>query len=112
MKKDKTKLMRTGVQASIILILVIIITLYNLYTREILDFKILGIGDMNPYGGWNALREFITDSSYEFEGISADYCNISYGCIGRQVFLRLDVPYRCTARLHRLVWQQNESTKV
>lgn len=70
MKKDKTKLMRTGVQASIILILVIIITLYNLYTREILDFKILGIGDMNPYGGWNALREFITDSSYEFEGIS------------------------------------------
>lgn len=70
MKSIKTKYLRALVQASIIIIFIIMITLYNLYTNEIIDFKLLGIGDMNPYGGWNALREFATDSSYVFEGIS------------------------------------------
>ncbi|MDD4504615.1 MAG: 4Fe-4S binding protein, partial [Clostridiaceae bacterium] len=70
MKDIKTKYFRILVQASIFLILIIMITLYNLYINEIIDFKFLGIGDLNPYGGWNALREFATDSSYVFEGIS------------------------------------------
>ena len=70
MKNIKTKYLRILVQASIFLILIIMITLYNLYINEIIDFKFLGIGDLNPYGGWNALREFATDSSYVFEGIS------------------------------------------
>lgn len=70
MKSIKTRYLRTLVQASIFFILIIIIILYNLYTGGIINFKILSIGDLNPYGGWNALREFATDSDYVFEGIS------------------------------------------
>lgn len=70
MKDIKTKNMRGVVQALVLLVLIAVITLYDLYTKGIIDFKLLGIGDLNPYGGWNALHELATDSSYVFEGIS------------------------------------------
>lgn len=70
MKKSESKSLRQRVQLFLALALIIIIILYNLYINEILDFKILSIADLNPYGGWNALREYVTDSSYEFEGIN------------------------------------------
>lgn len=70
MNKNKTKSIRKIIQIGIFVLLFLILILYNLYTSEFLDFKLLSIGDMNPYGGWNALKEYLTDSSYEFEGIS------------------------------------------
>lgn len=70
MKKNESKSLRHKVQLFLALALIIIIILYNLYINEILDFKILSIADLNPYGGWNALREYVTNSSYEFEGIN------------------------------------------
>lgn len=70
MKKNESKSLRQRVQLFLALALIAIIILYNLYINEILNFKILSIADLNPYGGWNALREYVTDSSYEFEGIN------------------------------------------
>jgi uncharacterized protein with FMN-binding domain len=70
MKNIRTKALRAMIQAITVLILIISIAVYNLYTSKLLNFKILGIGDLNPYGGWSAVREFATDSSYIFEGIS------------------------------------------
>lgn len=70
MKNENTKYLRRIIQASIFIILIFIITLYNLYINKIINFKIISIGDLNPYGGWSALREYLTNSSYVFEGIS------------------------------------------
>lgn len=70
MKNTKIRHLRTLVQASIFLSLVIVIAVYNLYTSEMLNFKILSISDLNPYGGWNAIRQLAEDSGYICEGIS------------------------------------------
>lgn len=70
MKNNNTKYLHRIVQASIFIILILIITLYNLYINEIINFRIIGIADLNPYGGWSVLRESVTDSSYVFEGIT------------------------------------------
>jgi len=70
MKNKKTRIMRISVQAAISIFLLLILILYNLYTSELIDFKLLSVGDLNPYGGWSSLKESVTDSSYEFEGIS------------------------------------------
>jgi len=70
MNKNKTKSMRRVIQAGLLVLLLLILILYNLYISELLDFRILSIGDLNPYGGWNALKDYLTDSSYEFEGLS------------------------------------------
>jgi len=90
MSKIKTRLLRTLVQASVFLVLIIIIAVYNLYIYEIINIKLLSIGDLNPYGGWNAIREFATDSSYVFEGISNSMALtialITMGLIGGRYF--------------------------
>lgn len=70
MKNAKIKQLRILVQASIFLMLIIIIAVYYLYTSEMIDFKILSISDLNPYGGWNTIRELAEGSGYVYEGIS------------------------------------------
>ena len=70
MVNTKVKYLRPLVQALILLFLIIIISVYRLYINGLIDIKILGIGDLNPYGGWNALRETALGSGYVFEGIS------------------------------------------
>lgn len=70
MKTFITRKTRKLIQLLVNLIIVTIIIAYSLYTSEVLSFKIIGISDMNPYGGWSALRELLTDSSYAFEGNS------------------------------------------
>ena len=70
MKDIGIKSLRRLVQAVVLLALFAVIFLYDLYTKEIVDFRLLGIGDLNPYGGWSNLHELATDSSYVFEGIS------------------------------------------
>lgn len=61
--------MRRKVQASAFLLLITTIVIYKLYINGIVDFRLLGTADLNPYGGWSALHEYTTDSSYVFEGI-------------------------------------------
>lgn len=70
MKNKSIKYLRKKVQASIFILFALMITLYNLYIKEITDFKIISIGDLNPYGGWSALKESVTNNSYVFQGIS------------------------------------------
>ena len=70
MKDIGIKNLRRLVQAIVLIALFAVIFLYDLYTKEIIDFRLLGIGDLNPYGGWSSLHELATDSSYVFEGIS------------------------------------------
>jgi len=41
-----------------------------MYINEIIDFRILSIGDMNPYGGWSAIKSYFTDLSYRWRGFS------------------------------------------
>ncbi len=43
---------------------------YGLYINEIIDSRILSIGDLNPYGGWSALKSYFTDLSYRWRGFS------------------------------------------
>ncbi|NYB74416.1 4Fe-4S binding protein [Sedimentibacter hydroxybenzoicus DSM 7310] len=44
--------------------------IYYLYINDFIDFRILSVGDLNPYGGWSALKSSLTDLSYRWRGIS------------------------------------------
>lgn len=70
MEHIKPKVLRVFVQASAFLAFAATIILYGLYTKELIAFRPLGIGDLNPYGGWSVIRELATESGYVPEGIS------------------------------------------
>jgi polyferredoxin/uncharacterized protein with FMN-binding domain len=70
MRSIETRKMRILIQISAFIMLAAGVVLYYFYINGILDFRILGIGDLNPYGGWSALREYAMDSSYVYEGVS------------------------------------------
>jgi len=59
---------RSMTQAVVLLFLAAGIAWYYLYLSGLLDFTLIRIPDLNPYGGWNALRSFATDSSHTFNG--------------------------------------------
>lgn len=70
MKVNRSKNIRTSIQIAILVLLLLVLIQYNLYTSQLVNFKIISIGDLNPYGAWSALKESLTDSSYEFDGIN------------------------------------------
>lgn len=70
MKENRSKNIRTSIQIAILVLLLLVLIQYNLYTSQLVNFKIISIGDLNPYGAWSALKESLTDSSYEFDGIN------------------------------------------
>ncbi len=70
MRISKEKKLRPKIQLSIFIALFAIIILYRLYIKGIIGFKILSIADLNPYGGWSALKDAVTDSGFEFDGLS------------------------------------------
>lgn len=56
-----------------ILITSIVITnciIYFLYINDFISFKLLSIGDLNPYGGWSELKSSFIDVTYRWRGIS------------------------------------------
>ena len=61
---------RSIIQIAVTLSVACICITYYFYIQDFIDFKILSIGDMNPYGGWSALKSSLTDLSYRFSGIS------------------------------------------
>lgn len=61
---------RSIVQIAITVAVIAIMMVYYLYINEYIDFKLLSIGDVNPYGGWSALKSALTDVSYRYRGIS------------------------------------------
>lgn len=65
------KLKKRGfIQTFFTLLVIFICIIYSLYIKDILDWKVLSIGDLNPYGGWSALKSIISDPSYRWRGIS------------------------------------------
>ncbi|HBH11936.1 MAG: Putative Polyferredoxin [Clostridiales bacterium 38_11] len=61
---------RSRIQIIATVIVILSIFIYFLYISDIVDFKIFSIGDLNPYGGWSALKSIFTDVSYRWGGIS------------------------------------------
>jgi hypothetical protein len=49
---------RSKIQITATLIVIISCLFYGLYIGGIIDFRIVSIGDLNPYGGWSALKAF------------------------------------------------------
>lgn len=62
--------LRTKTQIAASIAIILICLSYGLYIREIVDYRIFSIGDMNPYGGWSALKSFFTDLSYRWRGFT------------------------------------------
>jgi len=61
---------RNIIQIAFTLLTIVICIVYYLYISGVIDFKILSIGDINPYGGWSALKSAFTDPSYRWRGIT------------------------------------------
>lgn len=61
---------RTLLQTVTTMSVAIVSIIYYLYINDVIDFKLLSIGDMNPYGGWSALKSELTDLSYRWRGFS------------------------------------------
>lgn len=61
---------RRIIQIAITALVIINCIMYFFYINGYLNFKGLSIGDLNPYGGWSALKSIFTDLSYRWTGIS------------------------------------------
>lgn len=61
---------RNIIQIAFTLLTIISCLIYYLYINGTIDYKLLSIGDINPYGGWSALKSAFTDPAYRWRGIS------------------------------------------
>lgn len=61
---------RNIIQFTITLMVILNCIIYYLYINDKIDFKIFSIGDLNPYGGWSALKFIFTDVSYRWRGMT------------------------------------------
>lgn len=86
---------RSIIQLAFSLVVIATMIIYSLYINEYIDYKILSIGDLNPYGGWSALKSFFTDVSYRFRGISASIALTAAICLTALFFGRFFCGYIC-----------------
>ncbi len=61
---------RSIVQIIITFFVLVNCIFYKLYLNDIVSIKIMSLGDLNPYGGWSALKSLVTDASYKYRGIT------------------------------------------
>ena len=61
---------RRWVQSFFSMFVIISMVFYFLYIQGRIAFKIFSIGDLNPYGGFHALKLGLTDFTYRFRGIT------------------------------------------
>ena len=61
---------RSLIQLLITSFIVLNFVTYGLYINDFIDFKFLSIGDLNPYGGWSALKSSFTEVAFRFRGIT------------------------------------------
>ena len=61
---------RSQLQIAESIIVILSTVLYYLYISDVVEIKILSIADINPYGGWSALKSVFTDVSYRWGGIT------------------------------------------
>jgi len=61
---------KSTIQITIFLFTILVTLTYSLYLKDLINFKFLSFGDLNPYGGWSELKSAFIDVSYRFRGIS------------------------------------------
>lgn len=61
---------RSKIQIIITFFVLMNCIIYKLYLNDIISLKIMSLGDLNPYGGWSALKSLVTDASYRYRGIT------------------------------------------
>lgn len=61
---------RNTIQLSVSILVIVICIVYFLYINDYIEFRILSVGDLNPYGGWSAIKSSVTDLSYRFRGFT------------------------------------------
>ncbi|HSH34831.1 4Fe-4S binding protein [Schnuerera sp.] len=61
---------RSFIQIAFTIFVILISIIYSLYINGIIDWRMLSIGDINPYGGWSALKSALTDPSYRWRGVT------------------------------------------
>ncbi|HKL43307.1 MAG TPA: 4Fe-4S binding protein [Clostridia bacterium] len=61
---------RNIVQFILFFIVVFLAVTYALYINDWIPFKLLSFGDLNPYGGWSALKSAFTAVDYQLTGLS------------------------------------------
>ena len=61
---------RRIIQIAITFLVIINCIVYYLYINGFINWKGLSIGDLNPYGGWSALKSALTDLSYRWRGFN------------------------------------------
>lgn len=91
---------RSIIQITATLIVIISCLIYGMYINEIIEFRILSIADLNPYGGWSALKSLFTDLSYRWKGFSRSI-SLTLGIVAASFlmgrFLRIYLSYRSNA---------------
>jgi len=61
---------RSIIQITITAMVILNCIIYDLYINDLTSLKLLSIGDLNPYGGWSALKSSLTDVSYRWRGVT------------------------------------------
>lgn len=61
---------RNVIQLATTILVILNCVIYYLYIKDQIYIKLLAIGDLNPYGGWSALKSLFTDVSYRWRGIT------------------------------------------
>lgn len=61
---------RSTIQLLITIYVILNCIIYCLYIHDLISFRLFSIGELNPYGGWTALKSAFTDVSYRWRGIT------------------------------------------
>jgi uncharacterized protein with FMN-binding domain/ferredoxin len=86
---------RSLLQIIVILAVAAVCFVYNFYIDDIINFKILSIGDMNPYGGWSTIKSLFTDLSYKWRGFSKSMALTAALSVSALFFGRFFCGYIC-----------------
>ena len=61
---------RNIIQLTITIMVILNCIIYYLYMEDLIQIRIFSIADLNPYGGWSALKSLFTDVSYRWRGVT------------------------------------------
>lgn len=86
---------RSLIQLLITSFIVLNFLTYGLYINDFIDFKFLSIGDLNPYGGWSALKSSFTEVAYRFRGITKSIALTISIVVTATLFGRIFCGYIC-----------------
>lgn len=86
---------RSIIQASVTGLIVLNCIIYYRYINDLTDFRLLSLGDLNPYGGWSNLKSLFTDMSYRWRGITPSVALTTAIALTSLLFGRIFCGYIC-----------------